>query len=260
MANGACPESFIAFAERLADTARGIVRGHFRSGLEAESKADLSPVTIADREVEAALRAVIEREYPDHGILGEEYGKVRVDAEHVWVIDPIDGTKSFMSGVPLFGTLIALCRRGSPFLGVIEHPALSERWVGAYGRGTRFNGRPAKTRACADLGQALLYTTTPEMYEGDAGPRFERLRASVRYARYGADCYAFGLVASGHIDIVTEAKLSPYDFCALAPVVENAGGKMTDWDGKPLTIHSGDRVLAAGDARAHALALQKLKG
>ena len=256
----ACRGEYLELAKRLADTARSIVRRHYRADFDVDIKGDLSPVTIADREVEAAIRAIIENELPTHGILGEEYGTKNPDAEYLWVIDPIDGTKSFIAGVPLFGTLIALCRRGSPILGVIDQPILGERWLGADGHGTRFNGQKAHGRKCAALAQAMLYTTSPDMYRGDNAGRFVRLRDRVRYVRYGADCYAFGLVASGHIDFAIEAGLSPYDFCALVPVVNNAGGAMTDWDGGALTVRSSGNVIAAGDSAGHRLAIAALAG
>ena len=255
-----CPAACVDLAKHLADAARSIVRRHFRTGFDVEIKGDQSPVTIADREVEAAVRAIIAKEYPAHGILGEEFGTERADAEYLWVIYPIDGTKSFVAGVPLFGTLIALCRDGVPILGVIDQPILAERWIGANGHGTKLNGQLVNTRRCLTLGEAFLYTTSPDMYRGTAADAFARIRDSVRYARYGADCYAFGLVAAGHLDIAMESGVSAYDFASLVPVIENAGGIMTDWDGRPLTVKSGGDIIACGDARIHPAALKALAG
>jgi inositol-phosphate phosphatase/L-galactose 1-phosphate phosphatase/histidinol-phosphatase len=200
------------------------------------------------------MRALIERHYPEHGILGEELGQIRLDAEWVWVIDPIDGTKVFISGLPLFGTLIALARRGRPVLGVIEQPISGERWAAADGVATTLNGRPARVRPCPDLAHATLFTTAPEMMTGPAAAPYGRLRAAVKLPRYGGDCYAYAVLSSGHIDLVVERLLKPYDYAALVPVVTQAGGVITDWSGRPLTLASDGQVIAAGDARVHAAA------
>ncbi|MFO0998511.1 MAG: histidinol-phosphatase [Alphaproteobacteria bacterium] len=256
----ATPESFAGIANEMADVAGAIVRRYFRTGISVDTKHDQSPVTEADRAVEAAIRDLIDHNHPDHGIFGEEHGTVRTDAEYVWVIDPIDGTKAFITGIPLFGTLIALLHRGRPVLGVIDQPVLKERWIGVAGGKTLLNGRPVETRPCEKLSDAYLFTTTPEMYQGPNVAAFERLKAAVQFARFGGDCYAFGLLASGFIDVITEASLKPYDYCALVPVVESAGGVMTDWQGKPLGLHSDGRVIAAGDRRIHEQALARLAG
>jgi inositol-phosphate phosphatase / L-galactose 1-phosphate phosphatase / histidinol-phosphatase len=215
-------------------------------------------VTVADRAAEAAMRQLIAARFPEHGIVGEEFGRVREDAEFVWVLDPIDGTKSFISGVPLFGTLIALARSGRPILGIIDQPISGERWVGAEGRATSLQGRAVRCRACAALPRATLFATTPEMFEGPDRDAFERLAGAVKLVRWGADCYAYGLLAAGFIDLVVEAKLKPYDFCAMVPIVEGAGGVVSDWRGDPLGLHSDGRVLIAGDAAAHRAALALL--
>ena len=239
--------ALLAFAAELADAAGAIVRPYFRTALAVDDKADESPVTIADREAEATLRRLIEARFPQHGIIGEEHGTVRGDAELVWVLDPIDGTKSFISGIPLFGTLIALTERGTPILGVIDQPISGERWIGARGRQSTLNGAPIKTRACRDLAKATLFATSPDIFARDDLGRFERVKGTVKLARFGGDCYAYGLLAAGFIDLVVEAGLKPYDFCALVPVIEGAGGRMTDWEGRPLRLGSGNRVIAAGD-------------
>jgi inositol-phosphate phosphatase/L-galactose 1-phosphate phosphatase/histidinol-phosphatase len=175
-------------------------------------------------------------------------------------LDPIDGTKSFITGKPLFGILVAVARHGAPILGVIDQPVIHERWRGAAGKSTSFNGESIATRSCARLSDALLYATSPHIFEGADFEAFERLRGKVRHALYGGDCYAYGLLASGHTDLVVEASLKPYDYAALVPVVEGAGGTITDWDGKPLTLASDGRVVAAGDAALHAQALEVLGG
>lgn len=259
-ATESCPDRFVALANRLADASGGIVRRYFRTRVKVIGKADASPVTIADRRAEARMRAIIARAFPGHGILGEEHGAERVDAEYVWVLDPIDGTKSFISGMPQFGTLIALLRRGRPILGVIDQPVLRERWVGAEGRRTTFCGRPARTRACRTLGDASLFATSPSMFQGRDARAYERLARAVRLQRFGGDCYAYGQVASGHIDIVIEATLKPYDYLAQVPVIEGAGGAITDWRGKPLGLDSDGRVAAAGDRKLHKAVLRALAG
>jgi len=237
----------ILLAERLADAAGAAIRPYFRQKLEIETKGDLSPVTAADRASEAAMRAIIEAERPDDGIIGEEYGRVREAARYVWVLDPIDGTRAFVAGRPLFGTLIALLDEGKPILGVIDQPIIKDRWVGAEGRPTLFNGEPARTRPCACLAEARIGTTSPQAFGGDSLAAFERLRPRARDTLYGGDCHNYGLVASGHLDLVVEAGLQLYDFAALVPVVEGAGGRMTDWRGRPLDRESDGRVVAAGD-------------
>lgn len=251
-------QRFTDLAKRLADTARPQIMSRFRTGIHADAKADASPVTEADRASERAMRALINETFPDHGILGEEYGSENTDAEYVWVLDPIDGTNSFVTGKPLFGTLIALCKNKVPIVGVIDAPAVDERWVGAKGQATTMNGQPVRTRSCAALDASWLYATTPDMFSGDNEAAFKRLSQAAWRTVYGGDCYAYGLLSSGHVDLVCEASLGTYDFCALAPVIEGAGGIITDWFGKALTMASEGRVLAAGDKTLHTQALQAL--
>jgi inositol-phosphate phosphatase / L-galactose 1-phosphate phosphatase / histidinol-phosphatase len=237
-----------------------VIRPFFRTALKVDDKADFSPVTAADRAAERAMRELIERHFPGHGIVGEEFGSARTDAEFIWVLDPIDGTKSFISGVPLFGTLIALTRAGRPILGVIDQPILRERWIGTVGRASRLNSTPIRCRACAELGAATLFATTPEMFLGSDAAAFARVSAAVKLTRFGADCYAYGLLAAGFIDVILEAALKPYDFCAMVAIVEGAGGIASDWRGEKLGLGSDGRVLVAGDRRVHAAALALLNG
>jgi inositol-phosphate phosphatase/L-galactose 1-phosphate phosphatase/histidinol-phosphatase len=253
-------DTLLAFAQHLADAAGEVIRPYFRKPLAVSEKSDLTPVTAADRVAEETMRALIEARFPRHGILGEEFGRVREDAEFVWILDPIDGTKSFISGVPLFGTLIALTRRGRSILGVIDQPILSERWVGACERPTTLNGAAIRCRPCPVLAVATLFATTPDMFKGEDAVSFARVSAAVKLTRFGADCYAYGLVATGFIDLVLEASLKPYDFCAMVPVVEGAGGVATDWRGESLHLASDGRILVAGDRRAHDAALAMLGG
>ena len=253
-------DTFLAFALRLADAAGEVIRPYFRKPLAIRDKADLTPVTAADREAEETMRALIEARFPKHGIVGEELGRVREDAEFVWVLDPIDGTKSFISGVPLFGTLIALTRGRRPILGIIDQPISRERWVGASGRQATLNGAAIRCRPCPNLAAATLFATTPDMFKGDDAASFARISAAVKLTRFGADCYAYGLLAAGFIDLVLEASLKPYDFCAMVPIVEGAGGVATDWRGGSLHLASDGRILVAGDSRTHDAALVLLGG
>ena len=254
----ACPAHLVTLAERLTNASGPILRRYFRMPIDIEIKADASPVTRADKESEAAMREIIEAEMPEAGILGEEHGSIRLDAEYVWVLDPLDGTKAFITGKPLFGTLVALLRRGVPIAGVIDAPVLNERWVGAAGRPTTLAGKPVRTRACTALADAMLNATTPDMFVGDDEAAFGRLRGAVRGTHFGGDCYAYALVATGFLDVVAEAKMKPFDYCALVPVIEGAGGCVTDWAGRPLGIEGDGRVLAAATPALHAEAVQRL--
>ena len=249
-----------ALAEALADAAGAVIRRYFRQTIAVDDKSDASPVTIADREAEQAMRALIEARFPADGILGEEFGTVRADAEWIWVLDPIDGTKSFISGIPLFGTLVALLHRGRPVLGIIDQPISRERWRGVAGQVSTHNGTKIAARPCPDLAAATLFATSPDMFQGADAAAFARLKSRVKLTRHGGDCYAYGLVASGFIDCVVEASLKPYDYCAMVPIIEGAGGVFTDWQGKKLGLASDGRVIAAGDRDLHKAALATLAG
>ena len=255
-----CPASLVALAHDLADAARDVVRKYFRAPIDVIDKSDASPVTIADRETEAVMREKIAKACPDHGIYGEEHGIERADAEYVWVLDPIDGTRAFISGQPTFGTLIALLYRGEPVLGIMDQAITGERWSGARGRSTLLNGLPVHSRACTETGNAVFYTTDPSLFPDADLDAATRLRTSCKMARYSIDCYAYCLIATGFVDVVAEANLKPYDFSALIPIVEGAGGVMTDWQGKRLGLHSDGRVLATGNPALHAKALEILAG
>ncbi|MEZ5656456.1 MAG: histidinol-phosphatase [Sphingobium sp.] len=237
----------LALAHALADAAGNAIRPFFRAHYNMEFKADESPVTEADKAAEAAIRAILEKERPDDGIIGEEYGAVREGAERVWILDPIDGTRSFIAGRPIFGSLIALTQGGWPVLGVIDQPIAQERWAGATGQGTTYNGKPAKTRRCRQLSDAILASTAPQLFPGCTGKHFSLLARDCRDTIWGGDCYNYALVASGHVDLVVEAGLKLHDIAALVPVVEGAGGHMCDWSGEPLTDTSDGRVIALGD-------------
>lgn len=242
-------ESDLALANRLADAAGAAIRPFFRAGYTHEAKADASPVTDADRTAEAAMRRLLEAEAPRDGIIGEEYGAERAGAARQWVLDPIDGTVSFMAGRPIFGTLIALVQDGWPLIGIIDQPISGERWVGAAGRPTLFKGEPAVTRNCRSLADATLATTGPQYFADHDAEHFMALAAQTAHKHmvFGGDCYNYGLLASGHVDLVVEAGLKLHDFAALVPVVEGAGGTMCDWHGEPLHTESDGHVIALGD-------------
>lgn len=255
------PQALIDLANRLADASRPILRSYYRRKLDVDIKSDASPVTRADREAEAAIRALINDAFPEHGIFGEEFGKERESAEYVWVLDPLDGTRSFVTGRPTFGTLISLTRNGAPLLGVIDMPVLGDRWVGALGRPTTLNGEQVHVRACSGLSDAYLSASIPLMFDTPEKRRkFEAVQAKARSTTFGGDCYQYGMVVTGFLDIVVECSLAEYDYMALTPILEGAGGRITDWHGNGLRMGSGDRVIATGDGRVHEEALALLAG
>lgn len=237
----------LILANRLADAAGEAIRPFFRARYETDYKSDASPVTEADRAAEAAIRSILEKERPNDGIIGEEYGATREDAERVWILDPIDGTRSFIAGRPIFGTLIALTQAGWPTIGIIDQPIARERWAGMVGKPTTFNGTPVRTRTCRALEDAILASTAPQLFPGHDAEHFSLLARDCRDTLWGGDCYNYALLASGHVDIVVESGLKLHDIAALVPVVEGAGGRMCDWSGEPIDSDSDGRVIAAGD-------------
>jgi myo-inositol-1(or 4)-monophosphatase len=242
-------DALIAAACAAADVAGAVIRPFFRAGIVTDLKADRSPVTIADRTAEQAMRAVLSERFPSHGILGEEFGLDRPSAAMRWVLDPIDGTRAFITGRPTFGTLVALFRNDRPIIGIIDQPVTGERWIGAEGRATVFMGQfggMAGCRPCPSLSNAELSCTSPEMLGADT-PRWERLRQAVRRNYWGGDCYAHGLVALGQIDIVAETDMKVWDWGPLVPVIAGAGGSVTDWQGKALHPDGDGSVLSVGD-------------
>lgn len=249
-----------ALAHALADAARAHSLRYFRTPLDVLTKSDESPVTVADREAEAAMRALLQAQAPAHGILGEEHGRERLDADYVWVIDPIDGTKSFITGSPLWGTLVALLHQGRPVLGLMDLPVLGERWTAVAGQAAQCNGRPMRASGCAQLSQARVYTTSPDAFGAQDWQRFDRLSRQCALRRFGGDCYAYAQLAGGHVDLVVEAGLQPYDYLSLVCLVEGAGGRITDWQGRALTVASDGRVVAAATPGLHAQALAQLQG
>jgi myo-inositol-1(or 4)-monophosphatase len=255
---------FAAFVDRLATVSGEAILPFFRTSLGIENKAGpgaFDPVTAADRAAETAMRTLIRRTFPDHGIIGEEFGSERTDAEYVWVLDPIDGTKSFISGMPAWGTLIALTRGGVPVYGMMHQPFTRERFTGD-GGAARYTG-PAGERALhvrrnASLSEALLMTTSPLLMKEEDRASFGKVEKAVRLSRYGGDCYAYCMLAAGHVDLVIETELKPYDILPLVPIIAGAGGIVTTWDGS--TPSAGGRVIAAGDKRIHETAMKILNG
>jgi inositol-phosphate phosphatase/L-galactose 1-phosphate phosphatase/histidinol-phosphatase len=241
------PSGLDDFACQLADAAGEKILPYFRSNLVIDLKPDETPVTAADREAEVTMRQLINQYYPNHGIFGEEYGLENSDSEFLWVLDPIDGTRAFVAGKPIFGTLIALLQDGIPIIGIIDQPFLKERWIGISGTNTTLNGNPVSTRDCPAISDAILNATSPDMFDDISGARFQTLSNMCQSTQYGGDCYGYALLASGFIDLVVESDLKPYDFCALIPVIEGAGGRICDWDGDVLNLQSSGHIIAAGN-------------
>ena len=247
--NRAQLEADIALAQRLAEAARAAIRPWFRADVATERKGDATPVTLADRAAEEAMRRILKAEVPRDTVIGEEFGTDVGSTSRSWVLDPIDGTAGFLAGRPIFGTLIALMVDGWPVLGVIDQPILGERWIGATGLPTTLNGQPARTRACPRLGDAVIATTGPHFFDDHDGAHFMALAAKTDHRRMvmGGDCYNYAMLASGHLDLVCESNLKIHDWAALVPVVEGAGGTMADWNGEPLHAESTGHVIALGD-------------
>ena len=253
-----------SFAEELADLSGKAILPHFREKILIHNKLGdhgFDPVTEADREAERVIRARIKLRFPTHGVMGEEHGHEHGTSSFTWVVDPIDGTRAFMCGMAQWGTLIALNDGGRPILGILDQPFMRERWIASSGH-TRFRHahgevQTLKTRRCAQLNEAVLSTTSPVGYFDEAEQRaFWSLSRQARLTRFGGDCYAYGLLAMGFIDVIVEAGLKPWDIQALIPIIENAGGVVTGWDGGP--AYDGGRVVACGDPKLHAAVLEAL--
>jgi myo-inositol-1(or 4)-monophosphatase len=252
-----------AFVDKLATVSGEIILPYFRTLLSIEDKSHgtaFDPVTVADRAAEQAMRALIRTNFPDHGIIGEEFGAENPDAEYVWFLDPIDGTKSFISGMPAWGTLIALTHKQAPVLGLMHQPFVRERFSGD-SAAAQYRGpageRSLMVRPCHALADAVLYTTSPRLMKPPDRARFSKVEEMVRLSRYGGDCYAYCMLAAGHLDLVIETELKPHDVIPLMPIIAGAGGIMTTWDGGPAS--AGGRIIAAGDRRVHAAAMEALK-
>ncbi len=248
----------IETANALADAARAITLQHFRTPhLRHDNKLDggFDPVTIADRDAETAMRDILAARRPDDGILGEEHGQTTGTSGLTWVLDPIDGTRAFISGIPTWGVLIGLDAGKGPVLGIIDQPYLKERYIGAFGAASLVSdsASPLATSRTKSLADATLLTTFPEVGTKEDRAGFDAVAAITRLTRYGLDCYAYALLAAGHIDLVIEAGLNPYDIQGPQGVIEAAGGIVTDWQGGP--AHNGGRILAAANKTLHAEAL-----
>jgi inositol-phosphate phosphatase / L-galactose 1-phosphate phosphatase / histidinol-phosphatase len=250
--------------EELGDEARVIARKYFSEPPSMEQKADKIPVTQADRNIEVALVGSTRRAFPEHSIVGEEFGEQSASSAQTsadrftWIVDPVDGTGSFAVGNPLFGTLIGVLRNGAPWIGAVEMPVLGERWVGSP-TGSFLNGRQTSTSECAELANATLCTTSPDIFDAEGRKAFDRVVSQVALRRYGGDCYNYALLATGRVDLVVEAGLQPYDYLPIVPVIEGAGGIITDWEWRPLRRHSDGRVLAAANEVLHRQALALLQ-
>ncbi len=263
------PVDFVPFVEELARASGEAILPFFRTAIGAQDKSRggvFDPVTEADRAAETVMRRMINASFPTHGVIGEEFGSQRAESEYVWVLDPIDGTKSFISGIPVWGTLIGLQHNGRPCYGMMNQPFTREKFFGdgtsATWRGPGPNGAPAErrlhARPCASLAQATLMTTHPGLLAPGTLEPFRRVEDKVRLSRYGCDCYAYCMLAAGHVDLVIESGLNAYDIVALVPVVEGAGGIITTWDGG--SAASGGAIIASGDRRVHEEALKLLAG
>jgi len=252
-------QELMQFANTVADVARSTSLRYFRAGPELLIKSDGSPVTIADRETERVIRDLLSRNYPQHAVMGEEYGWAPSDQPYTWVVDPIDGTKSYLAGAPTYGMLLALLYNGTPVLGIIDIPALDERWCGVAGQATIMNGQSVKTRSCTAVEQAVLTIISPDYLKGDERLAVDELSRVARVRRYSSDGYSHPLLASGYVDMVVAVNQQPFDYLAVVSVVEGAGGCITDWAGKPLGIDSDGRILVTATTELHWQALNVLQ-
>ena len=242
---------WLAFAGQLADAAHELLAPAANLRPDVQVKPDRSFVTALDAQIELRLRELIAQRYPSHGVLGEEHGASGTQSDVVWVLDPIDGTAPFIAGVPVFGTLISLAVEGQPLIGVMHLPVTQQRWQGVAGRTTTLNGSAVRTRPCASLGQAILTSSNPDFFSPGERPALDALRGQTAWRIYGGCCMSYGLLAAGRTDVALDTSFKVWDYAPFRPIVEGAGGRITDWQGRPLTLASGAQVLAAGDAARH---------
>lgn len=256
--NNDIASELLSFSRQLADEGRAIIDEALRTAHQIDIKADQSFVTSTDRAVEKRLRERIEAAYPDHGILGEEYGSTGLDREFVWVLDPIDGTAPFIAGIPVYGILIGVARAGRPWLGVMDLPATKERLSGVSGVSAEHDGRPIRCRPCDSLGRAFLTSSNPRFLTAPERNALDRIDQQVAFTQYGGSCYAYGCLARGNTDIAVDGGLDPFDVFAPIAIIEGAGGIVSDWSGKAIDLSWKGQIAAAGDRTLHELALAQL--
>jgi inositol-phosphate phosphatase/L-galactose 1-phosphate phosphatase/histidinol-phosphatase len=247
------------FVHKLVDKSGEEIRKHFRNIDNIVTKEDKSPVTIADKNAEQILRDMIISAYPDHGITGEEFGSININARYKWIIDPIDGTLSFMIGRPIFGTLLALLDNGKPIVSVIDQPINKERWIASVDNGCKFNGNLVKTRKCMDISNAVIATTSLDYFNTNKKKNFYNLSKSAKHVVYGGDCYLYALIASGFLDLAIDSCLKAHDFLPIIPIIEEAGGIITDWQGEKLNQNSIGDIIISGDINIHKQAIKLLQ-
>jgi histidinol phosphatase-like enzyme (inositol monophosphatase family) len=242
---------WLDFACRLAQESGAILREAATVRPDVELKPDRSFVTALDARIERRMREMLADRFPGHGIIGEEEAPADGDADLVWVLDPIDGTAAFIAGLPVYGTLIALMREGEPILGIVDHPITGDRWIGVKGRETTHNGRPCRTRACGALSEAILSASNPDFFDEEETPALDAMRAATAWRIWGGACMSYGLLASGRTDAAFDTRLKLWDFAPFRPIIEGAGGIVSDWEGRPIDHATGKRIMAAGDAARH---------
>jgi len=244
-------KKYLKIANECAEASGKIIKKYFRKKIKIERKSDNSPVTRADKEAEKKIRDIIAKKAPECGFFGEETGKFNTNNEYVFVVDPLDGTKGFISGKPLFCTLIGLMKNNKPYIGVLNQPILNERWSGIANKESKYNNTKIRTTKCNKLKGLRMYATSPMMFKGKNQRVYKNIRSKIGETWFGIDSYSHGLLASGFVDVVLEASLKPYDYIASAAVISGAGGKLTDWYGNALNLDSDGRILASGDPKIH---------
>ncbi len=245
------PQQLIKLANKCADASGKIIKKYFRKKIKINLKKDNTPFTKADIEAEKIIRELILKQEPNCGFVGEETGSINMNREYCWVVDPLDGTKSFITGKPSFGTLIGLLKNNKPVLGILNQPILNERWVGIAGVETKYNNKKVRVRKCKRIEGAKMYATSPMMFQGRNKKIYKNVRAKIGECLFGADCYSHGLMSLGFVDVILEANLKPWDYIASASIISGAGGKITDWNDNDLNLQSDGRILATGDSNIH---------
>ena len=245
------PQQLIKLANKCADASGKIIKKYFRKKIKINLKKDNTPFTKADIEAEKVIRELILKQEPNCGFVGEETGSINMNREYCWVVDPLDGTKSFITGKPTFGTLIGLLKNNKPVLGILNQPILNERWVGIAGVETKYNNKKVRVRKCKSIKGAKMYATSPMMFQERNKKIYKNVRAKIGECLFGADCYSHGLMSLGFVDVILEANLKPWDYIASASIISGAGGKITDWNDNDLNLQSDGRILATGDSNIH---------